>query len=387
MSLSSTSFFASFDITDKTQDLDISPVLLAALMMDTGVLGTIPMSSEGVYDTIHYWNEIALNSGQLTVDATGYDSTATTIGVTSTGQLRVGAILKNIQDGVSELVQVLSISNSTQFTCTRGFGGTTASDSTFDNDVTVDIIHMPLQEGSDIQADLTKAPSVNSNVTAIFERSITITRNQLKRRMAAIEDFLAQSLHDRTMELKRELEKAVIHSYQAASNPAGNDSTYRTFDGLLSQITNVDSTSEAMSYGVFNGMVKTLVDAGAADDQSNLVLVAPTKIRQTISGFDSSSRRLMESDTRQGYFIEQLVSDLGVVVDVRTSNYLGTGSPYTALLLDTSRIKLMPFADDTFKLMAATDWVDGVKRRILGEYTLEVRNADTAHLVHSGLTG
>lgn len=388
MALSSTSFLASFDITDKTQDLDISPVLLSALMVDTGVLGQIPMG-DPIYDTIFYWNEIALNAGTVTVDGTGYASNATTIGVTSTSELREGALLKLVSAGGSEVVQVTAVSNATQFTCTRGYGGTTAATATFAANAVVDIIQMPRQEASDIGTDITKVPTVASNVSAIFERSILISRNQQKRRMAAITDFLAQSIHDRTMEIKRELEKAVIHSVQSGSSPAGSDSVYRTFNGLLAMITNVDSTSQSMSYGVFNGAVKNLVDNGAADDQSHLVLVAPTKIRQTISTFDNSNRRLMESDVRAGYYVEQVLSDLGVVVDVVTSNYLGAGAsaPWKSILLDTSRVKLRPFADDTFKLMAATDWVDGVKRRILGEYSLELRNAGAAHRVLSNLQG
>lgn len=390
MALNATSFLASFDITDKTQELDISPILLAALMVDTGVLGVLPMG-ESVYDTTHYWNAIKLNTGQVTVDATGYNSAATTINLAGAGssELRVGATLKNIQAGVSEVAQVTAIASATQFTVTRGYGGTTASNSTFAANAVVDIVGMPLQEASDIQTDVTQVPSVLQNYTQIVERSITISRNQMKRRMAAIPDFLAQSLHDRTMEIKRELEKVVIHEVASASTPAGTDTVYRTMNGLLAQITNVNSTSEAFSGTVFNNLVQTLVDAGAADGQSHLCLIAPTKIRRTISTIQETNRRLVESDVRAGHYIEQLVGDLGVQVDVVTSNYLGAGSvaPWTTVLLDTSRAKLLPFADDTFKLMAATDWVDGIKRRVLGEYTLEVRNPDKAHIVHTGLTG
>lgn len=385
MTLDATSFVASFDITDKTQELDISPILLAALMVDTGVLGQVPMSAESVFDTIHYWNQIALNDPFVTVsNAGGYLSTDTSINVASAGVVRKGALLKAITTGGTEVMQVTNVSGTT-LTVARGYGGTTAAALT--NNEVLTIIGMPLQEASDIQLDVTKIPSVGSNLTQIFERSITISRNQMKRRMAAIHDFLAQSLHDRTMELKRELELALIHSVKSSSSPAGSDSVYRTFDGLLALITNQVSTSEAYSSTVFDDSVQNLIDAGAADGQSKLVLVAPTTIRRTISGFSGSNRRLVESDIKVGHYVEQLVSDLGPVVDVVTSNYLGTGSPYTAMLLDTSRTSIKPFADDTFKLMAATDWVDGIKRRVLGEYTVEVRNGDKAHRVHTGLTG
>lgn len=390
MALSSTSFLASFNITDKTQEYDISPVLLAALMNDTGILGILPVGTPA-RDTTHYWNEIALGPGTMTVDGTGYNSAATTVNLAS-GQgaasgVRVGAIVKNLAGGdvTPELAQVTAVATDA-LTVTRGYGGTTAVTATFAANAVVTIISQPLQEGSDIQADVTQVPSVNQNYTQIFERSITITRNQMKRPMAAIADFLVQSIHDRTMELKRELELSVIHGFKAGSNPAGNASTYRTMAGLLQLITQTTSLGATFQYTHFNSMVKGLVDAGAADDISRLAFAAPTKVRQYISTFDASNRRLVESDRRAGYYVEQLVSDLGVVVDVVTTNYLGTTTPYRAILLDCGRASIMPFQDDSFKLMAAQDWVDGVKRRILGEWTLECRVGGKAHYVATNIT-
>jgi len=381
MALSATNFLASFDITDKTQEYDISAVLLAALMNDTGVLGILPIG-DPAQDTTHYWNEIALNTSQVSVDATGYNSAATTVVLASGhgARLREGALLKNLAGGDvdPELVQVTNVNVDT-LTVVRGYGGSTAVTATFAANGVLDIIAMPRQEGSDIGSDSSVLPTVAQNYTMIFERSILITRNQMKRPMAAVADILVQSIHDRTMELKRELERAVIHSRAAASNPAGNDSTYRSMAGLLQLITQTTSVGAAFAYAKFNALVKSVVDAGAADDISRLSFVAPTAVRQNISTFDSSNRRLVESDRRVGYFVEQLVSDLGVVVDVVTSNYLGNTTPYRGILLDTGRVSLKSFQDDSFKLMAAQDWVDGVKRRILGEWTLELRHAASAH--------
>lgn len=383
MALSTTSFLASFNITDKTQEYDISPVLLAALMNDTGVLGIMPVKDPAT-DTTHYWNEIALGTGQIIVDGTGYNSVATTVNLAAgngaTSGIRVGALVKNLAGGDvdPEVAQVTAVAVDA-LTVVRAYGGTTAVTATFAANAVLTIISQPLQEGSDIQADSSKLPSVNSNYTEIFEKSVLITRNQMKRPMAAIADMLVQSIHDRTMELKRELETAVIHSRQSAS--AGSQTVYRTFAGLLQLITQTTNLGHTFAYADFNALVKGIVDAGAADDISRLALVGPTKVRQNISTFDASNRRLVESDTRAGYYVEQIVSDLGVVVDVVTSNYLGNTTPFRGILLDCGRCGLLPFQDDSFKLMAAQDWVDGVKRRILGEWTVELRNAGAAHYV------
>lgn len=375
----------SFNITDKTQEYDISSVLLAALMNDTGILGLLPVGAPTM-DTTHYWNEIALNADQLTVDGTGYASTtATTIGFASTAGIRVGDVLISLNAGdtaiAPERVLVLTVATSTQLTVTRGYGGTSASTFTFAASKVIDVMSKPLNEGSDIQNDSTTLPTVGQNYTQIFERSILISRNQMKRPMAAIADMLVQSIHNRTMEIKRELEKAVTFGVAPAANQAGNATTPRTMNGLVASITQTSSqATTTLTYAILSGYVKALVDAGAADDISRLAYVTPTKMRQTISTFDSGNRRLVESDRRQGYFVEQVVTDLGVVVDLATSNYLGVTTPYHSLLVDCGRASLHSFQDDSFKIMAAQDWVDGVKRRILGEWTLELRNAGTAHL-------
>src|SRR5512138_988199 len=123
MALNVTDFLASFDITDKTQEYDISPLLLAALMVDTGLLGVVPVGSPA-QDTTHYWTEIALNAGQVTVDGTGYNSAATTVVLASGHGARLvnGAILKNLTNmpasGLPEVVQVTGINVDT-LTVTR----------------------------------------------------------------------------------------------------------------------------------------------------------------------------------------------------------------------------------------------------------------------------
>lgn len=387
--LTGTDFLASFDITDKTQEYDISAVLLSALMMDTGLLGVLPLG-EPAQDTTMYWTEIALNAGQVTVDATGSSSAATVITLAAghANRLRPGMLLKNLTNvptsGLPEVTQVVAIgANGATIEVTRAYASTTAVTSTFTDNGVVDIIGGPLQEASDIQSDSTVLPSVASNYTQIFERSIKISRNQMKRPMVSIADMLVQSIHDRTMELKRELEKSVIHSRLSAS--AGSDTVWRSMKGILQWLGGTASATTYV-YANLNTQVKTIVDNGAADDISRLVLVGPTTIRQRISAFEASNRRLVESDRRAGYYVEQVVSDLGQVVDVVTSNYLGTGTPYNVLLLDAGRVKLHPFQDDAFKLMAAQDWVDGVKRRILGEWTISVRNPTTAHSWLYGVT-
>ena len=69
MALAAASGFASFDITDKSQILDISPFLSEALYLDTGWLRTVYQMDDPVEDLTYYWNEEALNARTATTAA------------------------------------------------------------------------------------------------------------------------------------------------------------------------------------------------------------------------------------------------------------------------------------------------------------------------------
>jgi hypothetical protein len=71
MALAAASPFASFDITDKSQIYDISPVLAAAVYLDLNLLsrGITTRFDVPVEDTVYYWNQESLNARTATVGA------------------------------------------------------------------------------------------------------------------------------------------------------------------------------------------------------------------------------------------------------------------------------------------------------------------------------
>ncbi len=116
MALASTSLFASFDVTDGSQDRDISPFLAEALILDFEFLGrgcTVDFANH-VHDTTHYWNYDALNSDQVTTSGS-LTSTGTTLTVSSGhgARLNVGDLLKPILFADQEIAQVTDISTNT----------------------------------------------------------------------------------------------------------------------------------------------------------------------------------------------------------------------------------------------------------------------------------
>jgi hypothetical protein len=108
------------------------------------------------------------------------------------------------------------------------------------------------------------------------------------------------------------------------------------------------------------------VDQGEYPD----ALVIGTDLVNSVNSIEATNRRLLESDKKVGYVVNQVVLGQGNAVDVIVDNRVGTGD---AFLICKDRIKAKPLQGRAMITIAGQDWLDGKKRRILGEWGLEVR--------------
>jgi hypothetical protein len=376
MTLATTSLFAAFDVTDKTQERDISPVLQDAIYYDLNLLGAMNVDfGSPVYDTEYIWNEEALNSDQVTISGS-VTSTATSVVLVAGQGLRVhvGDLLKPKLINNTELMQVTGISTDT-LTVVRSYNSTVGV--SLADAVVLSVIRRE-QEGSDIGTDASLNATVRSNYTAIIPaRDLQITGSQLARKMATdqYQDFLARQLAARAIEMKIGMSRSLLYSEKSSS--AGSDTVYRSFAGLRnwtrdnSGITN--SSSEAASYTQLNRDNKLVVDKGVFPD----TLIIGTDLVGSISGIDSTVRRLRESDKQVGYVVQEVLLNQGnmvqVVVDARVD-------PGDCFLVTKDHIHMKPLDGRAMFVIAATDFVDGKKRRILGEWTVEFRNPEASYI-------
>jgi len=383
MAISATSLFASFDVTAGTQKPDVSPLLLKSLINSLSTLSEVPVGEAAQDDRIQ-WTEEDLNAHQFTSDSATYSSTATTIN-TAAGQgvrLSVGSLIRERADAETEVSQVTAISTDA-LTVTRGYGGTTGT--TVAASATFDIISTPQQEGSDIGTDASRVQTLVDNYTQIYERSIKVTGSQQARAMYSIADTAAHSLDQRTLEVKRDLNKSVVLGVRNSSAAGGSDSQTRTMDGLRAFLTqsgaNNTTTGEGLTLAAFNTLFSTIDSDGA--ESGDWVCFAPQKQYKLIAAFDASNRRLAESDTVAGYTVQTVLTDLGVEIPVVKDNYWPSD---TIAFVDRSRVSLRPLVDRAWFILDAETLVDGKQARVVGEWTLECRDAKYAHAIHSGLT-
>jgi hypothetical protein len=371
MALNAATPFASFDVTDGAQQRDISPVLQDAIYYDLNALRALNVQFDNpVYDVQHYWNEEALQSDTVTVSGS-VTSTGTSIVLASGHGARahVGDLLYDTTSNSTEVMEITAISTDT-LTVVRTYNSTVAA---VIADAAVLALIRAEQEGSDIGSDKTLGPTVRSNYTQIFAGAydLLVSGSQIARKMATNEyaDYVARQLTARAVEVKIGMTRAALYSEKSSS--AGSDTVYRTMNGLRAWFRDnsgvVDSSSSASNYANLNANNKSIVDKGV---YPNTLLIG-TDLVGSIAGIDSGNRRALESEDTMGYAVQRILLNQGNFVNVAVDARVKTGDYF---LFDNSRVSMRPLNGRALFVIAATDFVDGKKRRILGEWTMEVRN-------------
>lgn len=385
MALVDPSQAASFD-QSAVYKLDLSEVLANILLDDTDVLATFGISSEVATQTKHSWVEDALNA--TTVLQSGGSSAQMALGTTSgtvirfssshIGRITAGTLLKNRLSGKTEVVQVTGVSG-TSATVTRGYGATSAQ--THAAAATWEIVSNPRPQGMAGPADTSTTRELKSNFTQIFSKGVKITGTAQAIDHAGVNAEDAYQIDLRLRELKRELDRTCIMGVKAPNDVGA--STYGTMGGLIDFIgfqaaVNVNGTAETLTPSVLNTMAKQCYDAGGMPDT---IIVGGVQ-KQKISAFDQEYRRSTLDSRRAGYTVEEFVTDLGwnmrVVVDRWVPNDV-------CLVVDSSKVKILPLQGRAFFLEKLAKTGDSNDWQIVGEYTMEVRNAAQAHAYHFNL--
>jgi hypothetical protein len=370
MALSTVSAFGSFDQSANVNTLDISSFLSEALIYDFSLLGALNVDlNDPVDDIIHYWQEDSLNSELLTLTIS-LSTSASSLTISSSTAPHVGDYIIAQNGGLngnSEVMQVTTVNSATSVSVSRGFNSTAAS---VPNGGTM-VLMRAEQEFSDISTDASVNPTVRSNYTHIVPgRDLQISGSQLARNMAttAFQNQVAHQLENRMKEWKRDFTRILLYSERIGP---GSDTQYRTMGGLRYWIRSssgqTESTSGALSQTYLNTVNKLIVDQGEYPD----LLVVGTDLVNSITGFEASNRRLLESDRKVGHVVNYVTlaqgNEVEVVVDTRVSNG-------DAFLICKDKFKARPLRGRAMITIAGQDWLDGKKRRILGEWGCEVRN-------------
>lgn len=383
MALQDPSQAASFD-QSAVYKLDLSEVLSSILLDDTDLLSVIGISGEAT-QTKHSWVEDALNATTIIASATAGAYLGHTSGVAMAvsgghlARLTAGTLLKDSLSGKTEVVQVTAVS-SVSATIVRAFG-TTPSAQTHAASAVWEIIANPRPHGMAGPKDQSTTRGLKYNYTQIFSKGVKITGTAQAIEHAGVSSEDAYQIDLRLRELKRELDRTLIMGVRAASDVTG--SVYGTMGGLINFIGyigagNVTGTAETLIPSVVNAMAKQVFDKGGVP--THLVIGGTQK--QKVSTFDQEFRRSTLDSRRSGYTVEEFVTDLGINLQIIVDRWVPKD---VALVIDSSKIKVMPLRTRAFFLEKLAKTGDSNDWQIIGEYTAEVRNAAEAHAYHWNL--
>ncbi len=279
-------------------------------------------------------------------------------------------------EGSEELMLVTSISTNT-LTVVRGYAGTTAED-LVDNKV-INILGNAALEGADKPSARFTNRSRRSNYTQIFTSTVEVSGTDMAASQLGLADELDYQKQERLRELIRDLENTVVNGGQPASNPEGSGSVRRSMNGIIQHLsTNVlhdNDTGHPSDDNLDEASINYLLRQIWENSNGNVDLILVNGFqKRKINAFTSSSRSYGANDTTFTDMINVYESDFGVCRIV-TSRWMPQDA---VLLLDSSRINVVPLAGRSFHFKPLASSGDYECGELIGEYTLELKN-EAAH--------
>jgi len=355
---------------------DVSDLIGIISPYETPLLDAMGDPMREAMSTHHEWLEDELLPNKDAInDSTYTDPAADTDFVVDNGsRFRVGDQIQ--VESSEELMLVTGISTNT-LTVVRGYAGTTAEDLA-DNQV-INILGNAALEGADKPSARFTNRSRNGNYTQIFTATVEVSGTDMAASQLGLADEMDYQKQERLRELLRDLENTVVNGGQPASNPEGSGSVRRSMKGIIQHVsTNVFHTGDTgFPTGTDLDEVKINYVLRKIWENSNgnvdLIVVGGFQKRK-INAFCADSRTYTADDTTFTNMVSIYESDFGVCRIV-TSRWMPQDA---VLLLDSSRINVLPLAGRSFHFKPLASSGDYECGELIGEYTLELKN-EAAH--------
>ena len=355
---------------------DVSDLVGIVSPYETPLLNALGDPMREATSTHHEWLEDELLPNKDAVnDSTFSDPSADTDFVVDNGsRFRIGDQIQI--EGSEELMLVTGISTNT-LTVVRGYAGTTTEDLA-DNQV-INILGNAALEGADKPNARFTNRSRCSNYTQIFTATVEVSGSDLAASQLGLADELDNQKQSRLRELVRDLENTVINAGQPSSNPEGSGTVRRSMKGIIKHLsTNIFHTGDSgfpsgtdLDEAKINYVLRKIWENSSGN--VNLIVVGGFQKRK-INAFCSDSRAYGANDTTFTDMIGIYESDFGVCRIV-TTRWMPQDA---ALLLDSSRINVLPLAGRSFHFKPLASSGDYECGELIGEYTMELKN-EAAH--------
>jgi hypothetical protein len=367
---------------------DVSDIVGIVSPFETPLLDLLGDPRRAAQSTVHEWLEDSLlpNTDEIAQASFTPDPvTATAITVANGERFRPGDQVRPAES--EEVLLVVAVAGDT-LTVERGYGGTVA-DALFDGQG-LTIVGNAALEGDDRPPARFTSRVRQRNYTQIFTASVEVSGSQQAARTIGIADELDYQKQERLRELLRDLEHSVINGVSAVSDPQGTGTVRRTLQGILPSIQTNQMVpgsglvplgsgpgQNEMDEGVLNGALRQIWEQSSA--RVDTILVGG-KQKRKINAFASDRRGFNAGDSRFQDLVSTYESDYGVARIV-LSRFVPEDA---AILLDSSRIEVLPLEGRSFHFKPLASTGDSEVGQLIGEYTVEMRN-ENAHGIVRGL--
>jgi hypothetical protein len=368
---------------------DVSDIIGLVSPFETPLLAHLGDAKRPASSTVHEWIEDTLLPNTDTLNQTTFTPNAqdaTAITVTAGARFQVGDLVR--PGNAPEVMQVTAVAGNV-LTVVRRYGGTPAS--TLSNGIRLSILANAALEGADASAARFTNRVRKSNYTQIFAATVEVTGTMQAVRHHGVADELDYQKQERIRELLRDLENCVINGTAPSSGQVGSATVRRSMNGIVRQIGTNQFVPGQNGFpsggGAGTDLNENLINTAmrTAWDQSSgridTIVVNGFQKRRINAFIGTTARQYSASDQRFVDGVGVYESDFGVCKVV-----LSRWCPAdTVLMLDSSRVDVLPLAGRSFHFKPLASMGDAAAGQVLGEYTLEFRN-ENAHALIRGLS-
>ncbi len=340
---------------------------------------------ETAKNTKHEWlDDVAKNvSTTLTAD---YTAGAGSLTVADSSSFKVGDIVEFDKTsgtgfGTSTLqAKVTAIPDGV--TLTIAVYGTSVDENLTTGD-TAELLSRPKNEGTLPDADNGYEPVANYNYTQIFDRTALISLTSINVDKYGIGGALNYQVERQLTDISYEVDRAILRGQriERTNSEAG------TLGGVLSLLSasaeSQFAAGGALTEDVLNDAFEKLRSNGALGVTT--LLCHPVQGRK-VSAFVANYRRVNTDNgtTIAGTVVQQFMSDQGDLVNIVMDRNMDKDK---LAIVDPAKISWIALENRQFTDKDATPvGADYVARRIIGEYTLQMKNVATQHMLITGLT-
>ena len=313
---------------------------------------------EAVSQVERQWFEDEMYADETTLKEAVADAAATTIKVNDSSIFANNHVIKIGE----ELLKITQIAGDT-LTVERGYAKTKAATALINAKVEFQFVEGV--EGSDARKARFKARVRKSNLTQIFDETISISGTAAATSEYGIDDLYEYEKQKKLLELALQLEKAVINGVRYESD----NGTVRQMAGIRSFITTnvIDGGAKPLTLDQLGDAFQKIYEAGGFATGGDYKIVVGAKQKRALSAADRDKIALTRQDNGRGQVVDHFLSDFGAA-EILLNNNLAADE---VLIIDANRVEIKPLQGREFAHTYMGTKGDYVEGQIVGEFTLE----------------